>query len=111
MCLFFRHAALYFSAALTLALGTACNAAPHAAHPQQLMIKFKPATYSCDGPGIARFAGSSSVALEFVRPMSGDACVVRHAAPDTHDLPHALGLLRKHPAVQWAEPDALVKNP
>lgn len=76
---------------------------------RQLMIRFEPGTVACDAAAIARFAAAVRVSLEFLRPMSGNACVVRQTAPDVQRLQDDLETLKRHPAVQWAEPDTVMK--
>jgi hypothetical protein len=119
--LFFRYRAVVFlQAMLLLALMNGCQAydgiklarAPNtdAASSLQLMIKFKAGAVSCDQTGIARFSGMAGVQLEFVRPMSGDACVVRQFAANQSALERGLESLRKNTSVEWVEPDAIVKT-
>jgi hypothetical protein len=76
---------------------------------QQLIIKFRPGTLSCDPAGIACLSSTTHVALEFVRPMSGDACVVKHLANDSGSFSQGQQVLRQHPAIEWVEPDAVMK--
>lgn len=76
---------------------------------QQLIIKFKPGTIACDAAGIAQLSSATKVPLEYVRPMSGDACVVRQLAGDANDFLQGQQLLRQHPAVEWLEQDARKK--
>lgn len=76
---------------------------------QQLIVKFKPGTVACDAAGIARLSQAVHVPLEFVRPMSGDACVVRQMAADGYSLERGRELLRQHPAVEWLQPDERMK--
>lgn len=76
---------------------------------RQLIIRFKPGTVACDAAAIARFAAAVGVSLQFVRPMSGEACVVRQTAESVRRLQDDLETIKKHPAVQWAEPDAVMK--
>lgn len=93
------------------------SAPPTAQHPavgasassRQLIIRFKPGTVACDAAAIARFAAAAGVSLQFVRPMSGEACVVRQTAESAQRLQDDLETIKKHPAVQWAEPDAVMK--
>jgi hypothetical protein len=112
MRIFFHLAASFFSSVLVLALAGGCQAAPDAASlasSQQLMIKFKAATASCDRPAIARLSAAAGVPLEFVRPMSGNACVVRQSGPGANGLARGLDTLRKNSALEWVELDAVVK--
>ncbi len=75
----------------------------------QLIIKFKPNTFTCDAAGIAQLSSATKVALEYVRPMSGDACVIRQTAKDANDFLRNQELLRRHSAVEWLEQDAKKK--
>src|ERR1700738_158496 len=43
---------------------------------QQLIIKFKPNTFTCDSAGIEKLSTATGLQLRFIRPMSGDACVI-----------------------------------
>jgi hypothetical protein len=72
---------------------------------QQLIIKFKPNTLACDAAGIAQLSSATRVPLEYVRPMSGDACVIRQLDEGADDFLRARELLRQHPAVEWLEQD------
>lgn len=79
---------------------------PKAAAAQQLIIKFKPDTIACNAAGIAHLASATRVPLEYVRPMSGNACVIRQVPDGADDLFAGKELLRQHPAVEWLEQDA-----
>jgi hypothetical protein len=81
-----------------------------AAASQQLIVKFKRAAVSCDQTGIARFSQAAGVQLELVRPMSGEACVVVQFGAGAAELARGLDSLRKNPAVEWAEPDAVMRT-
>ncbi len=72
---------------------------------RQLIIKFKPNTLTCNAAGIAQLSSATRVPLEFIRPMSGDACVIKQLAVDTNDLLREQELLRQHSAVEWLEQD------
>ena len=76
---------------------------------RQLMIKFRPNTLDCSAAGIARLSSATHLNLEYIRTMSGDACVIKLLTVDTHDYVRANELLRKHPAVEWVEPDSKKK--
>jgi hypothetical protein len=73
---------------------------------QQFIIKFKPGTFACDTEGIAQLSSTTQVPLEFVRPMSGEACVIRQPSGDEDELVRSQQLLKQHPAVEWLERDA-----
>jgi len=77
---------------------------------QQLIIKFKPDTIACTPEGIAQFSSTTRVSLEFVRTMSGDACVVRQFADSAENLSRGQKTLKENPAVEYLEPDAIMKE-
>jgi hypothetical protein len=122
MRFFCSRTAGFFQTVLVLALVNGCQAAPDAAQlaaarvpsasapsSQQLIIKFKRAAASCDQAGIARFSAAAGVPLELVRPMSGEACVVTQFGSNASGLARGLDALRKNSAVEWVEPDAVMK--
>lgn len=76
---------------------------------QQLIIKFKPNTVSCNPEGIAQLSSTTHVSLEFVRIMSGDACVVKQFAESADILLQGQKTLKENPAVEYLEPDAIMK--
>ena len=76
---------------------------------EQLIIKFKPNTFSCDPIGIAQLSLVTRVPLEYVRRMSGDACVIRQLADEMNDFLRGKKLLRQQPSVEWVEQDAKMK--
>jgi hypothetical protein len=73
---------------------------------RQLIIKFKPNTITCDAAGIAQLSSATRVPLEYVRPMSGGACVVRQLSGEADKFLRDEELLKKHPAIEWLEQDA-----
>ncbi len=77
--------------------------------PQQLIIKFRPNTITCDAAGIAHLSSVTGIPLEYVRPMSGDACVIRQRAGGAKELLQRQELLKEHSAVEWLEQDAKKK--
>lgn len=89
------------------------NASPVASGAaQQLILKLKsPSTsgFACVSDGIAALGAAVGVALKFIRPMSGDACVVQLAAPGPNELAQGYARLKRHPAVEWVEVDAVMK--
>lgn len=103
---------LLVTSSLALASVAACqcppSAAPSAAVPaesafsRQLMIRFQPGSVACEAAAIAYFAAATHVWLQYVRPMSGNACVVRHSAANAQRWQDDLETLKRHPAVQWA---------
>lgn len=80
------------------------NAAPY----QQLIVRFKPATFGCDAAGIARLAEQIGVRLEVVRPMSGNACVIRQMH-GSEGFSQGRKKLQQHPSIEWVEPDSVMK--
>lgn len=97
-------------------LATACISAADAQRStadaaliQQLIVKFKPSTIACDANGIARVSALANFRFELVRPMSGDACVIRQLASQPAELARGLAALGKLPFVEWAEPDTPVR--
>lgn len=77
---------------------------------RQLIIKFKPNTIACNAVGIAQLSSATRVPVGYVRPMSGDACVVRQSADDASGLEQGQKTLRQHPAVERLEQDAKMKT-
>lgn len=76
---------------------------------QQLIVKFKPNTIACDAAGIAHLSAVTQVPLEHVRPMSGDACVIKQLADNAAGLPQGQEMLKQHPAIEWLEEDRMIK--
>jgi hypothetical protein len=76
---------------------------------QQLIVKLKPNTIACDTAGIAHLSAVTQVPLEHVRPMSGDACVIKQLADSAAGLSQGKEMLKQHPAVEWLEEDRMMK--
>ena len=76
---------------------------------QQLIIKFKTNTIECNPAGIAQLSSTTHVSLEFIRTMSGDACVVKQIADSEEGLLQGQKTLKHNPAVEYLEPDAVMK--
>ena len=76
---------------------------------QQLIVKFKPNTITCDAPEIAHLSAVTRVPLEYVRPMSGNACVIKQLADDAAGLSQGQETLKQHPAIEWLEEDKMMK--
>ena len=76
---------------------------------RQLIIKFRPGTIACTPAGIAQLSSTTRVSLEFVRTMSGDGCVVKQFADSADDLLRGQNTLKENPAVEYLEPDAVMK--
>lgn len=85
---------------------TKINKAPAS---RQLIIKFRPGTIACTPAGIAQLSSTTRVPLEFVRTMSGDACVVKQFADHADIFSHGQKTLEENPAVEYLEPDAVVE--
>ena len=54
-------------------------------------------------------SATANVPLEFVRTMSGDACVVKQFAESADILLQGQKTLKGNPAVEYLEPDAIMK--
>ena len=99
-----------------LLMGSGCGHQPppttiiKASASRQLLIKFKPDTIACTPAGIAQLSSTTRVSLEFVRTMSGDACVVKQFADTADNLLHGEKTLKENPAVEYLEPDAVMKT-
>lgn len=76
---------------------------------RRLIIKFKPDSVACDAAGIARLSLETRVPLEFVRTMSGGACVVKQSADSADGLSKGMETLAESPAVEYVEPDAVMR--
>jgi hypothetical protein len=76
---------------------------------RQLIIKFKPNTIACTPAGIAQWSSTTRVSLEYVRTMSGEACVVKQFADSADNLSRGQQTLKENPAVEYLEPDAVMK--
>lgn len=83
---------------------------PAAPISQQLIITFKRNTLACDPAGIARLSEISKVPLELVRPMSGNACVVRQLEKSGSTFDQGQQILKHQPSIEWVERDALMKT-
>lgn len=90
----------------SLVLATGCARAQAPAQLTQVIVKFRPATFACDAKGVADLARSARLDLQWLRPMSGDACVLilRSASPG-----QALALLQARPELEWAQADAVMR--
>jgi len=91
------------------------SAQPSAAKPasqvsQQLILKFKSASVPCAEGAIAHFSHSAKVRLEWLRPMSGDACVVIQSAGSPGELTKGQERLKRHPDIEWVEIDAVMQR-
>lgn len=76
----------------------------------QLIVKFRDGGLRCDPAGVARLALLTGVTLQFLRQMSGDACVVMQQARDAEGLARGQELLKQHPSTEWVEIDAVMKR-
>jgi hypothetical protein len=77
---------------------------------QQLIVKFKAATLRCNPTDIAHLAAQIDVRLEMVRPLSGDACVIKQLRTVSGDFSRGQKLLQQHPSIEWVELDAVMKT-
>jgi hypothetical protein len=75
---------------------------------QQVIVKFKPHTIACDATQIAHLSAVTRVPLQYVRPLSGDACVIKQRANDAAGLLHGQETLKQHPAIEWLEEDRML---
>lgn len=103
------------SLVLALAVCAGCSVAGDAAQRPaagpQLIVKFKSGTLGCNDDGIARLSTQAGVRLRLLRPMSGDACVIRLQEPsDRAGTAAALSAIRAVPAVEYVEPDAPMRT-
>ena len=76
---------------------------------QQVIVKFKPNTIACDATQIAHLSAVTRVPLQYVRPLSGDACVITQRANDAAGLLHGQDTLKQHPAIEWLEEDRMLE--
>ena len=77
---------------------------------QQLIIKFKSMSVPCTEQAIARFSNGTKVQLEWLRPMSGDACVVIQSAGNQGELTKGQERLKRHSEIEWLEIDAVMQR-
>jgi hypothetical protein len=75
----------------------------------QLIVKFKVDTLACDLTGIARLAADTGTSIEYVRKMSGGACVIRQSFSSGADSLNQQTILTRHPAVESVERDRVMK--
>ena len=108
------HKRFAYLVVVSLLVGSGCGHQPSpttiikASASRQLLIKFKPNTIACNPAGIAQLSSTTHVSLEFVRTMSGDACVVKQSADTAEILLHGQKTLKENPAVEYLEPDAVM---
>lgn len=76
---------------------------------QQLIIKFKSHTVTCDADGISRFSHSIKVPIEYVRMMSDESSVLRQFMDKEGEFSKGQILLGQHPDVEWMESNAIRK--
>ena len=76
---------------------------------QQLIVLFKPNTIACDAAGIAHLSAVTQVPLAHVRPMSGEACVIKQFADHAAGLSRGQEILTQYPAIEWLEEDRMMK--
>lgn len=75
----------------------------------QFILKFKAAAQGCDAAGIVRLAADTHLAIAFVRPMSGTACVVRLSSRSADAVLEEQKILQSHPAIESLELDRVMK--
>lgn len=121
MCHVARLAALVIAATFSFhAIGCESSSVPRRASPasaaksaaqvtQQLIIKFKPESVACTAQAIAHFSKTADVYLAWLRPMSGDACVVVQSASNPSELAKAQERLKRRPDIEWVEIDAVMQ--
>jgi len=73
----------------------------------QLIVKFRDAGAGCDQRVVAGLSARAGFNFRWVRPMSGDACVIRVGR--SVDAAAALTALRALPELEYAEMDAPVR--
>lgn len=83
--------------------------APSGPPARQLMVKLRGARTSCDASQIALLGRATAQQLEYIRPMSGDACVIRQKAETPKALADGFRRLVQHPTVDWVEVDGVMK--
>lgn len=77
---------------------------------QQLIVKFKPQTVACTAKAISGFSKTVDVRLTWLRPMSGNACVLIQESGNSDELAKARERLKKHPHIEWVEIDAPMRH-
>lgn len=76
---------------------------------QQIIVKFKPHTIACDATQIAHLSAVTRVPLQYVRPLSDDACLIQQRADDAAGLSLGQDTLKRHPAIEWFEEDRMLE--
>lgn len=107
-CLLFLQMAAGCRPGLALSADPDGHAVPASQVHRQLIISFQDPAFPCNAAAIAEFAASTKVRLEFLRPMSGNACVVRQVASDAAGLAAGQKRMKAHRAIGWLEPDAVM---
>ncbi|MGV3742185.1 MAG: hypothetical protein ACO1NO_07740 [Burkholderiaceae bacterium] len=64
----------------------------------------------CTEQALTRFSHAVKVPLEWLRPMSGDACVVIQSAGNQDELGKGQERLAQHPDIEWVEIDAVMQR-
>lgn len=119
-----RQAVFVVVNVVAIAAATGCQVPPSTINPvkpqsvspgprlafQQLIIKFKPNISACDATGIAQLSVRTQVPLEFVRIMSGDACVIRQLADHSSKFSQGQKILKQDSTVEWVESDSVMKT-
>jgi hypothetical protein len=76
---------------------------------RQLIIKFKPGSIQCSAADIDKLSAPTGTRIQFLRTVSGDACLVSQPAPAFRSASSGLEILESHPAVEWVEVNAPLK--
>lgn len=117
---FRRCVAMLATAVAALCGASACQAdlaaqVPDPAHAvsaagvsRGLILKLKGKEGACDGRQVRALASETGQSLDFLRPMSGGACVVVQHGASAESLDAGLRRLRQLDAVEWAEIDAVM---
>lgn len=88
---------------------------PHSdrqAQTTQIILKFRDPKFDPSaGDYLSKLSAQMGVNIIYVRPMSGDAHVLRiEAAANTDVLRRAMGGLVTRPEIEWAEQDRLLRH-
>lgn len=97
------------SSGATSALSSPASPVKTAGAAYQLIVKLRKNTLPCSPAGIAELSAAVRIRLEYVRPVSGDACVIRQITEKEADPVSGQQRLRRHPAVEWVELDGIVR--
>jgi hypothetical protein len=76
---------------------------------RQLIIKFTPDSVQCSAADIDKFSAATGTRIQYLRAVSGGACVVSQAAIASRSDSSELEILKNHPAIEWVELDSPLK--